>query len=448
MDSICIGITNKGTQCTRTGRTVFEGHYCATHFQKKLEDVLFRARYEAFVQAEQLAEEARQQDLRAQAFARQALLEQQRAAELANAEQRAAQRRERRIAKNNALIESAHLLSPNDIIYYVRSLMNMWDVQMFPGLELPKAYACLKFMSSTSVGFPELMRSVVRIVRQAVGHHHVHARYADVPAEEREPAFQQLQQALVAYGEITNARLLELIPVGDPFRTVTRVRVTALENQAAQAAAQAQFQHDLVHNPVVFQRDPEGGINLRAFANDNQSVHRSSVQNATHRAALAIVERPLLPGQDTLPEIIADFNLPDLVRWSNAKTRERVITELTNDYFTTEAFSLKYSDVLDHVWAYIKVHAEKKELVIRLAQEVAEGRLMCSNGKMAHLINVLQGYDETLESAKPRELFHGRISLLRDRPFAERELAAQALFTEFDIPAGEHAAWLEPLLEA
>ena len=116
MDSICIGITRQGTQCTRTGRTVFEGHYCATHFNKKLEDPAFRARYETFVEAERLAEEARHQELRQQAVARQAMLEQQRAAELANLEQRAVQRRERRIAKNNALIESAHLLSPNDII--------------------------------------------------------------------------------------------------------------------------------------------------------------------------------------------------------------------------------------------------------------------------------------------------------------------------------------------
>jgi hypothetical protein len=243
---------------------------------------------------------------------------------------------------------------------------------------------------------------------------------------------------------MTNREMLDAIPQGDPFRPLIRNRIVALE----QAAQHAQLQHDLLNNPVVFQRDPEGSINLQAFGRDNQNVHRSSVQNATHRAALALLERPLLSDQDTLPEILADFNLPGYVRWVNVRSRDLAITELTNDYFTTEAFSLKYGDVLDHVWAYIKPHAFKKDLVLRLAQEVCDGIKMCTNGKMARLINVLQGYDETLEFAKPKELFQSRMALLLDRPLAERGAEARALFAEFDIPEDQHAQWLTPLLEA
>jgi hypothetical protein len=272
----------------------------------------------------------------------------------------------------------------------------------------------------------------------------MHETYANVPQQEREEALVSLRAAFVPYGVMTNREMLDAIPQGDPYRPLIRNRIVALE----QAAQQAQLQHDLLNNPVVFQRDPEGSINLQAFGRDNQNVHRSSVQNATHRAALALLERPLLSGQDTLPEILADFNLPGYVKWVNVRSRDLAITELTNDYFTTEAFSLKYGDVLDHVWAYIKPHANKQDLVLRLAQEVCEGIKMCTNGKMARLINVLQGYDETLEFAKPKELFQSRMALLLDRPLAERGAEARALFAEFDIPEDQHTHWLTPLLEA
>jgi hypothetical protein len=163
---------------------------------------------------------------------------------------------------------------------------------------------------------------------------------------------------------------------------------------------------------------------------------------------LALLERQVQEGQDTLPEILACFNEPGYVRWNADHWREKAITEITNDYFNTMAFSLNYGDVLDRVWAYIRQHAEKKELTLRLAQEVCEGIQMCTNGKMARLVNVLQGYDDTLEHAKPRELFQSRFSLLKDRPATEREQAANELFTEFQIPAEERQHWLEPLLEA
>jgi hypothetical protein len=100
------------------------------------------------------------------------------------------------------------------------------------------------------------------------------------------------------------------------------------------------------------------------------------------------------------------------------------------------------------VWAFIKPHEQKADLLLRLAQEICEGIGMCTNGKMARLINVLQGYDETLEFEAPKDVFYGRIALLRNIPIEERHVAAMALFTEYHIPAEEQANWLTPLLEA
>ena len=448
----CISLTNEGTQCSRFGKMEFEGRYCATHFKKKQrEDPAYKARYEEHIHNLVQVQEAHRIQQQADEMLRNAELAARQAAETAQANARAQQARDRKVRKNTKLINEAHLFSPNTIVAYANSLINMFDRLVVPnGLELVKAYALLKYRTSTHDGFPMLIRAVTRIVRQGSGHHPIHARYADVPAAERTSAFESLQLALNAYGELTPTEMLEMLPANDIHRRIVVRQVEAehrRQAEIARAAELARLNHDLVHNPVVFRRDPEGSIDLRAFSQDGQSVHRSSVQATTQRAVYSILDRPLLDGQDTLSDIVIEFNDPEKVRWFGQNMRERAITELTNDYYNCEAFSVRYGDALDHVWAFIKPHVHATELIIRLAQEVCEGINQCTNGKMARLVNVLQGYDETLEVEAPKELFQGRIALLMNRPIEERESLANALFTEFGIPPEQHATWLEPLME-
>jgi hypothetical protein len=67
------------------------------------------------------------------------------------------------------------------------------------------------------------------------------------------------------------------------------------------------------------------------------------------------------------------------------------------------------------------------------------------NGKMARLINALQGYDETLTMDPPRDVFQEQIARLSSRPVAERTVEVRRLFQEYRIPVGEQAPWLEAL---
>jgi hypothetical protein len=199
---------------------------------------------------------------------------------------------------------------------------------------------------------------------------------------------------------------------------------------------------------VVFQRDPEGSVNLRAFAQDAQSVHRSSVQEMAQKGMEKILAGPAPShGADTLFEITVAFTTPT-ISWS-AGQYEQTIQELHRDYEIGEAFGVKYSRVMNHLWAFIKAHVERIELTRRLAEELNEGRGMCSNGKMARLVNVLQGYDESVAIivAPQREQFQSKIATLASHPLDERRDAAMALFAEYNIPAAEHEAWLEPLLD-
>jgi hypothetical protein len=213
---------------------------------------------------------------------------------------------------------------------------------------------------------------------------------------------------------------------------------------AAEAERHRLFAIDLRENPVVFKRDPEGSIDLKAFATDAQNIHRSSVQTATHKAVLQLMKRSVEVGQETLPELVPDIENPKYISIRGV-SRERVVMELQHDYYESIAFKIPYGDVLDRIWGFIRHHKERRELFIRLIQEIVEGIGMCTNGKMARLVNVLQGYDETLHVDPPMELFHEKMAALMKHPKMERIDAARILFVEFSILESDQKPWLDLL---
>jgi len=442
----CPAIKKNGDACGCEGR-YFENH-CGRHFNsKRISDPAYRARYEAVVAANEARNVERMQ-LLAQAEEQRAA---RRAAELEEIRRQLAQRRAERREKNQQLLDGAGNANTYTILLYAQRLMKLWKDENIPGYDCVKAYVCLKYMSPRHDGFLNLMRATLKIY--CLGNHPEHDTYTEVPTEEKQQTFAELTTALTPYGEFDY--MTHIADTDKYFPEIQRRRAAEAEAARAaaaaaeQAARHAQLLLDLNERPVVFRRDPEGSIDLAAFARDGQSVHRSSVQNATQKAVMVLISRPIGEGQDTLPEIVNAFNNIRTVRFNSEKAKERTITEITNDYFNTEAFSIMYGDVLDRVWAFIREHTERRELTIRLAQEAVEGLGQCSNGKMARLVNVLMGYDETLESPAPtRELFMARIAMVAKQAMDERESQARALFEEFAIPAEEHAIWLEPLLEA
>lgn len=460
MSSRCTATIKKGnTQCANSASCY--GGLCGTHFNSKYgKDAAFKTEVDGRI-ATLIAENAFYRDNEHMALRKVhndwlATLERAAAAERAAAQMAA--RRVEKIAKRDRYIANAAQASPIKIIEHARKAMEIWNQNNIQGYTIPKAYVALCYKSSALPGFGNLVTAIVRLRFQAFGNHPDHASYREVPQAERDEVLAAIAAAIVPYGDINEMDMADTDPQRNHVharkdaerRAVEIARLRAEEERLAaeRAARNAQFQADLRERPVVFQRDPEGSINLRAFAADAQSVHRSSVQNATHKSVLALMGRPYPGGIDTLPEILIAFHDKKKVRWASADAKEISITELTNDYFNLEAFSVPYGDVVDRVWHFIRAHEHHNTLVMRLAQEIAEGKGMCSNGKMARLINVLMGFDDTLETEAPKELFQTRIAELTKRPVSERAAAAQALFTEFNIPEDEHNVWLEPLLEA
>jgi hypothetical protein len=463
----CPATTRNGTPCSNAG-SFFEGHCGIHHNSLHRRDVAYRARYQEWVNgidARRNAADVRRRihfpvdnEIRNEVVANiiEPLPQGQVVAPALNNEL-TEQARQANIERNRELYTTAPNFSPMQIITFAKHIYTLWHSSSLPGYDAIRAYIALRYKSSKHDGFNNLIQAVVTIVNQSVFNVE-NRRYEDVPQDERVTALATLTTALIPYGEI---RIPQDIPARDKIHASVTARLTRERNEERRRVLMQQaedqrrnllarrvaLERDLRERPVVFQRDPEAGINLQAFAQDHESVHRSSVQNSTHKAIHILLARPLREGQQTLEEVVTAFNHSTIVRFSSPQMKERAIHEITNDYFLTEAFSVLYGRVLDSVWSYIHPHEQREELIVRLAQEICDGIATCGNGKMARLVNVLQGYDESLEFEIPRVLFQDKFVLLRSRPRDEREAAATEVFNEFRIPEEERNVWLEPLLE-
>jgi hypothetical protein len=113
------------------------------------------------------------------------------------------------------------------------------------------------------------------------------------------------------------------------------------------------------------------------------------------------------------------------------------------------SFNITYIKLFEHVWSYINTHKDKKEMMRRLGQEVAESRGMCSNGRIARLVNALQGFMEGLETPVDKmEIFSSKFAKLMELPKMKRVVAALELFKEFEISEEKQEEWFMPLVEA
>ena len=360
--------------------------------------------------------------------------------------------RQQRIAEDRRE-KQAHKLTPSvyqqwspvKIVKIANDVANFWLLHRIPGYDLMKAHVALKHVTNANPGFYPLLEAVIRVLILARENDPQDRPYAQIPVEESAPLFAGLTTALVPYGD----QLFRRLGRGDPYYRHLQTRIR--EDEAAErrrrdeANRQAQFQEDLRERVVIFRRDPPGGVDLRAMANDQESVHRESVQTTTQRSITTILVRPIPEDQDTLTEILAALNNSAIVTWASEGQKQNVLHVLVQDYLDGVAFGVRYGDVMNHVWTFIRSHAHRNEIIFRLCQEVIDGLRTCMNGKMARLINALQGYDETLTMDPPRDVFQEQIARLSSRPVAERTVEVRRLFQEYRIPVGEQAPWLEAL---
>jgi hypothetical protein len=108
--------------------------------------------------------------------------------------------------------------------------------------------------------------------------------------------------------------------------------------------------------------------------------------------------------------------------------------------------TVQYMVAVDHLWAHIRSHKDRDELVKRLFEELEDGYLHCGNGKLARLINVLSGFEEVdIDPIDTHELFQNKIVELIPLPIEERTSRVRQLFSEYKIQEEDQRPWLEAL---
>ena len=191
-----------------------------------------------------------------------------------------------------------------------------------------------------------------------------------------------------------------------------------------------------------FERDPDGDINLRAFAQDRENVQRATIQSASQTKLAYLVEQPIHEDQKTIQEIFSTF----LSKYGEGCAD--VLFQLEDDIqYIQSSFGFSYSVVLDHVWAIIRTHEHKQELIQRLYEELSDGIDACYNGKMCRLMNVLQGFDDRIVSNVSKDAFQSKMASFTKLSKDDRLDAAKQAMDEYGIPESEREPWFAALFE-
>jgi hypothetical protein len=271
-----------------------------------------------------------------------------------------------------------------------------------------------------------------------------------------EARLRSLNYQNLKYAELMDPRRNNLEFQEQILQTLGQREARRLERLAALGQQQPQpqpQQNEDAEGRWVFQRDPEGGVNLQALANDNQSVHRSSVQEETLKNIQEIMKVPLI--EPLLPDLWDSHYVEFLTEIDDAKLFTPQQYDNIRYVFGYEAnqeiasFNVRFVDLFGRVWSFIKPHKDRVEMMRRLGEELMDARGMCSNGKIARLVNALQGFMEGLSAPVDKmELFANRFAKLMELPKMKRVASALELFKEFEIPDDKQEEWFMPLVEA
>jgi hypothetical protein len=208
-----------------------------------------------------------------------------------------------------------------------------------------------------------------------------------------------------------------------------------------QAMDEYRAQHHVVINPE---------IRLRAIATDAQSIHTREVTMQHNHNMAILLAIPIPEDQRTIEFIHTVWTAmfkntvdqriyDDMQKWYDTETCREIGDRL-------------YRKLLDHLVARIRLvedTATVRELYKRLQQECAESVMMCCDGHLNRLTNVMVGFDDAFKQDMPKGLIlqekMAKIALIED--VEERFKAATALFGELGLNHEEAGPWLDAISE-
>jgi len=198
---------------------------------------------------------------------------------------------------------------------------------------------------------------------------------------------------------------------------------------------------------------PPPRTELEGFVRDTQNVHTRVVTQQTNSGLNILLNAEIPPSQKTCTEVHIAFM--DNVALGRIQTSLDVIDQVDRDVkrwyrvATCRADGdFLYKRTLDGLWAKIKESSVRRELEIRLWQEMVDSLHMCCDGHITRLANVLCGFDEAFAPPlSPAEQLQNKMAVISgmDGGIILQMAEAMATFKELKIPEDQWAAWVDAL---
>ena len=245
--------------------------------------------------------------------------------------------------------------------------------------------------------------------------------------------------------------------IGEPF--IDRVLVQHLELNLAHDLGIAELWNlhmgdvqPMDQLPRFAQAAPPRG-ELEAFVRDNQNVHTRVIAQQTNSSLDLLLGTTVPVTQRTVLETHLAF-LDNIVS-GDIKTSLDKIDDVDRDvkrWYRTQTCRTEndylYKRALDGLWAKIKASPLRKELEIRLWQEMLDSVHMCCEGHISRLANVLCGFDEAFVSElTPAEKLQNRMAVIAgmDADIILQTAEAVAALKEASVPNDQWEAWIDAL---
>jgi len=198
---------------------------------------------------------------------------------------------------------------------------------------------------------------------------------------------------------------------------------------------------------------PPARTELENFARDTQNIHTRVVTQQTNAALDILLNADVPSDQKTVTETHMCFM--DHIALGRIKTGLDIIGSVDRDvkrWYRTQTCRMEgdflYKRTLDGLWAKIKTSPLRKELEIRLWQEMVDSLGMCGDGHISRLTNVLCGFDEAFApQLSAAEQLQNRMAVIAgmEGGIILQVAEAMAAFKELKVPQEEWEAWVDAL---
>jgi hypothetical protein len=181
-------------------------------------------------------------------------------------------------------------------------------------------------------------------------------------------------------------------------------------------------------------------VAVNEFVNDKQNVHRKETVDYINKMFASLKKISVSNEQRTLGEVLY-----------HCKMKPEAEVQMVKMYHSGDSIyehQNAYKRSLDHVWSFIRRHENKKELYIRLADEMNDNIGMCAQGNLSRICNVLCGYSEEFKPPVAQgTLVQNIMGAIASDSKGDKINRAKIALKDLLVPETEWSVWLDAFEE-